>query len=67
MAAWATTHVTVEKKQGEDSTESVARVLTAKQRTVELARMLSGSPESASARRHAGELLGAVAAAREQW
>lgn len=67
VAAWATTHVTVEKKQGEDSTESVARVLTAKQRTVELARMLSGSPESASARRHAGELLGAVAAAREQW
>ncbi|MEZ5234761.1 MAG: DNA repair protein RecN [Acidimicrobiales bacterium] len=67
VAAWATTHVTVEKRQGDDSTESVARVLTTKQRTVELARMLSGKPESASARKHAGELLTAAADARNQW
>ncbi|MGE0730320.1 MAG: DNA repair protein RecN [Acidimicrobiia bacterium] len=67
VAAWATTHVTVEKRQGDDSTESVARVLTTKQRTVELARMLSGKSESASARKHAGELLTAAADARNQW
>lgn len=67
VAAWATTQVTVEKSQGEDTTASMARVLTGKQRAVELARMLSGSPESRSARKHAAELLESAAAARNSW
>ena len=67
VAAWATTQVTVEKRQGEDTTASVARELTGKERSVELARMLAGSPESRSARRHATELLDAAAAARAAW
>ena len=67
VAAWATTQVTVHKLQDDDSTASVAQVLRGKERTVELARMLSGSPESRSARKHAAELLDAAAAARGTW
>lgn len=67
VAAWATTQVTVHKLQDDDSTASVAQVLRGKERTVELARMLSGSPESRSARKHAAELLDSAAAARATW
>ncbi len=67
VAAWATTQVTVEKEQGEDSTASAARVLAGRERTVELARMLSGSPGSAAARKHAAELLEEAARARAEW
>ena len=67
VAAWATTQVTVEKEQGEESTASAARVLAGRERTVELARMLSGSPGSAAARKHAAELLEEAARARAEW
>ncbi len=67
VAAWATTQVTVHKHQDEGSTESVASVVRGKDRAVELARMLSGSPESRSARTHAAELLDGATAARATW
>lgn len=67
VAAWAETQVAVEKEQGERSTASVARALSGKARTVELARMLSGSPGSAAARKHAGELLAEAVRARGSW
>ena len=67
VAAWATTQVTVEKRQGDDSTASVARALGSRDRVVELARMLSGSPDSKSARKHASELLDRAASARAAW
>ena len=67
VAAWATTQVTVEKRQEQDSTASAARVVTDKERSVELARMLSGSPHSRSARKHATELLHTAAALRATW
>ena len=57
----------VEKRQGDDSTASVARALAPRDRVVELARMLSGSPESKSARKHAAELLDRAAAGRSAW
>jgi len=67
VAAWATTQVTVEKSQGDDTTASVARALGPRDRVVELARMLSGSPDSKSARKHAAELLDRAATARAGW
>jgi DNA repair protein RecN (Recombination protein N) len=67
VAAWATTQVTVEKRQGDDTTASVARALGPRDRVVELARMLSGSPDSKSARKHAAELLDRAATARAGW
>ncbi len=63
VAAWAQTQVTVEKRQGDDVTVSVARRLTRAERLVELARMLSGSPDSKTARKHAAELLDAATSA----
>ncbi len=63
VAAWAQAQVSVEKAQGESVTVSEARLLDDEERVVELARMLSGSPDSASARRHAAELLQQAAAA----
>jgi DNA repair protein RecN (Recombination protein N) len=64
VAAWAGAHVSVEKAQGEATTVSEARSLGEDQRVVELARMLSGSPGSETARRHAAELLDASARRR---
>lgn len=62
VAAHADTHVSVSKHARSGSTVSVARVLDPAERVVELSRMLSGTPESDAARRHATELLAAVGA-----
>ena len=59
VAAWGDAQVTVTKHQEADGTSSQVRALEGEERVVELARMLSGSPGSASAREHAAELLAA--------
>jgi len=64
VAAWADHQVAVAKAQESDTTVSEARHLEAEDRVVELARMLSGSPDSESAQAHARELLGEAVAAR---
>jgi len=57
VAAWATTQVGVTKIAVDGTTRTDASVLRGADREIELARMLSGSPDSATARRHAAELL----------
>jgi DNA repair protein RecN (Recombination protein N) len=57
VAAWADAQVVVDKQvQGDTTVTSVAEV-GGDDRVVELARMLSGAPESSTARDHARELL----------
>jgi DNA repair protein RecN (Recombination protein N) len=57
VAAYADKHVTVTKQSDETTTVSTVRALDHEQRIVELSRMLSGQPDSETARRHAEELL----------
>jgi len=57
VAAFADTQVAVEKSARGEQTKVRVRPLDDEDREVELARMLSGSPDSESARRHARELL----------
>jgi DNA repair protein RecN (Recombination protein N) len=57
VAAFAGTHLRVLKQQDADVTVSDVRVLDDEERVVEIARMLAGQEESASAREHARELL----------
>ena len=63
VAAHADHHVLVEKSRGGagGAPSTGLRVLGSRGREIELSRMLSGSPHSASARRHARELLAAAA------
>jgi len=62
VAAQATTHVVVAKQLHGGHTHTVADVLdTTEARVAEVARMLSGQPDSTAARQHAAELLGANA------
>ena len=63
VAAFADQHVAITKADVAGRTVSTARPLTDAERVVELSRMLSGSPESNTAREHAEELI-AVAATR---
>jgi DNA repair protein RecN (Recombination protein N) len=57
VAAFADHHLVVQKRtEGERTTASVEAV-DGQERVVELSRMLSGSPDSKTARRHAEELL----------
>ncbi|MEA3217840.1 MAG: repair protein RecN [Acidimicrobiia bacterium] len=60
VAAWGHAQVAVTKAQNGQDTVSLAQSLEDDERLVELARMLSGSPESDTARRHAAELLDAA-------
>jgi DNA repair protein RecN (Recombination protein N) len=60
VAAFAHAHLAVTKRQGRDTAVSEVRVLEGEERLAELARMLSGRPDSATARRHAAELLAAT-------
>ena len=60
VAAYADQHVAIAKSEHGDATVSEAFVLSPEDRVVELSRMLSGSPESVSAREHAAELLAAA-------
>ncbi len=64
VAAYADTQIRVQKSQDAEGAVTTARVLDGDDRVVELSRMLSGSPDSEVARRHAEELLGAVTGAR---
>jgi len=64
VAAHADTQVAVTKTTGRAGTTATATILDDETRVVELARMLSGSPRSATAREHAGELLAAARRAR---
>ncbi len=57
VAAFADAHLAVEKRQGADETVSEIRLLDPEQQVIELARMLSGQPDSATARQHARELI----------
>jgi len=58
VAALADHHFGVVKSSVEESTAAVISELDGEARIAEIARMLSGQPDSASARRHASELLG---------
>jgi DNA repair protein RecN (Recombination protein N) len=68
VAAFADHHVVVHKQVGRGrsatTTTSAAAVVDA-DREVEVARMLSGSPDSDTARRHAAELLADSASTRD--
>jgi DNA repair protein RecN (Recombination protein N) len=59
VAACARQQLGVRKVLDKGRTVAHAAVLEDEARVVEVARMLSGSPDSATARRHAEELLGA--------
>jgi DNA repair protein RecN (Recombination protein N) len=62
VAARASTHVVVSKQVGTDETHTEAIVVNdPDQRVAEIARMLSGTPDSDAARQHAAELLGPLA------
>ena len=61
VAAFADHHVNVRKLESEGVVLSEVRVLEPDDRVIELSRMLSGSPGSASAREHAEELLAGAA------
>ncbi len=63
VAAFADDQILVEKAQESHGAVTTARVLDDEARVVELSRMLSGSPDSDTARRHAQELLASVGAA----
>ncbi len=57
VAAFADAQVAVTKQERRGRTVAGARPVEAEERLVELSRMLSGQPASATARRHAAELL----------
>ena len=57
VAAYADAHIAVTKRERGGRTVASASVLDDAHRVVELSRMLSGQPESATARDHAEELL----------
>jgi len=64
VAALADAQVTVSKRVRGDVTTATADRLDAEQRVGEIARMLSGEPDSAAARVHAAELLASGGAPR---
>ncbi len=64
VAAFADAHLAVEKKQGDDDTVSEVRMLDEDGQLVEVARMLSGQPDSQTARQHAKELVAEAKASR---
>jgi len=63
VAAYADAHVQVAKLSDDATTVSEVSVLDHAERVVELSRMLSGQPDSDTARRHAEELLATASAA----
>jgi len=66
VAAFADHHVAIMKRDLDGRTVSEATVLDDDARVTELSRMLSGSPDSASARQHANELRAAAGAVRRR-
>ncbi|HUQ40376.1 MAG TPA: DNA repair protein RecN [Acidimicrobiales bacterium] len=63
VAAFADHHVVVTKREVDGRTVAAAAVVEGADRVVELSRMLSGRPESETARVHAQELLATARAA----
>lgn len=59
VASCTDTHVVIDKSTRSGSTTSQARILSEADRVTEVARMLSGSPDSTAAHEHAEELLSA--------
>jgi DNA repair protein RecN (Recombination protein N) len=57
VAAFAGTHIAVTKATARGKTTATAALLDEEGRVIELSRMLSGSPDSSTARDHAAELL----------
>jgi len=57
VAAFSTNHLVVEKASDGSITASSVRLVHGEERTLEMARLLSGSPDSESALAHARELL----------
>ena len=57
VAAFADAQVMIEKEVAGERTATKARPVVGDERVVEVSRMLSGQPDSATARTHAGELL----------
>lgn len=57
VASWADAHVVVDKVVRGESTSTTLAVVADDERITELARMLSGTPDSVTARQHAKELL----------
>jgi DNA repair protein RecN (Recombination protein N) len=66
VAAFADAQVRIDKQVDGERTATSATPVTGEDRVVELSRMLSGQPESATAREHAGELLEGAAARRRR-
>ena len=66
VAAWADVQVAVVKEAAGGRTVAAARPVDGEDRVVELSRMLSGSPDSGTARSHAEELLASAAATKGQ-
>ncbi len=66
VAAFADAQVLVAKEQDAHGATTTATPLDDAGRVVELSRMLSGSPESSTARDHAHELLASAAAQRDR-
>jgi DNA repair protein RecN (Recombination protein N) len=64
VAAFADAHVVVTKETGEDHTVARTEILDDAGRVVELSRMLSGQPDSTTARDHAQELLSSASRER---
>ncbi len=65
VASFADAHLAVEKVQDTDTTVSQIRLLKDKERVTELARMLSGQPDSSTARKHARELIAEASSQKE--
>jgi DNA repair protein RecN (Recombination protein N) len=57
VAAFADAQIAVSKIEREGRSIALAAAVSGKERVIELSRMLSGQPDSATARRHAEELL----------
>jgi DNA repair protein RecN (Recombination protein N) len=64
VAAFADHQIAVRKEELRGRTVASAQVVDGGDRVVELSRMLSGQPSSATARDHAEELLATAAAAK---
>jgi len=60
VAVWANNHLVVKKSESGSISNSDVFVLTPDERKIEIARMLSGQSESATAQEHAQELLALV-------
>ena len=64
VAAHADAQIVVRKSVARNRTKTTAAPVDGEDRVVEIARMLSGSPDSDTAREHADELLASAARAR---